>query len=88
MFENTEWKILVLFFLVSTSLNRSEAAFLTINCHYLDTCCIITVEVGISSDLSFISSADVVTRNMQLLCCCVLTEMDTNEEKKLENKSN
>lgn len=31
---------------------------------------------------------DVVTRNMQLLCCCVLTEMDTNEEKKLENKSN
>ncbi|XP_012960740.2 Y+L amino acid transporter 2 isoform X1 [Anas platyrhynchos] len=29
-----------------------------------------------------------VTRNMQLLCCCVLTEMDTNEEKKLEIKSN
>ncbi|XP_048172984.1 Y+L amino acid transporter 2 isoform X2 [Corvus hawaiiensis] len=29
-----------------------------------------------------------VTRNMQLLCYCVLTEMDTNEEKKLEIKSN
>ncbi|XP_039930891.1 Y+L amino acid transporter 2 isoform X1 [Hirundo rustica] len=29
-----------------------------------------------------------VTRNMQLLCCCVLTEMDPNEEKKLEMKSN
>uniref|UniRef100_A0A8B9TPP9 Y+L amino acid transporter 2 n=2 Tax=Anas TaxID=8835 RepID=A0A8B9TPP9_ANAPL len=29
-----------------------------------------------------------VTRNMQLLCCCVLTEMDTSEEKKLEIKSN
>ncbi|NXS52833.1 YLAT2 protein, partial [Brachypteracias leptosomus] len=28
-----------------------------------------------------------VTRNMQLLCYCVLTEMDTNEEKKLEIKS-
>ncbi|NXO37918.1 YLAT2 protein, partial [Locustella ochotensis] len=29
-----------------------------------------------------------VTRNVQLLCCCVLTEMDPNEEKKLEIKSN
>ncbi|XP_074695509.1 Y+L amino acid transporter 2 [Strix aluco] len=29
-----------------------------------------------------------VTRNVQLLCYCVLTEMDTNEEKKLEIKSN
>ncbi|XP_010138889.1 PREDICTED: Y+L amino acid transporter 2, partial [Buceros rhinoceros silvestris] len=28
------------------------------------------------------------TRKMQLLCYCVLTEMDTNEEKKLEVKSN
>ncbi|XP_010219998.1 PREDICTED: Y+L amino acid transporter 2 [Tinamus guttatus] len=29
-----------------------------------------------------------ITRNMQLLCYCVLTEMDTNKEKKSEIKSN
>lgn len=29
-----------------------------------------------------------ITRNMQLLCYCVLTEMDPNEEKELEIKSN
>ncbi|XP_071423927.1 Y+L amino acid transporter 2 isoform X1 [Pithys albifrons albifrons] len=29
-----------------------------------------------------------VTRNVQLLCYCVLTEMDTDKEKKLEIKSN
>jgi len=43
--------------------------------------------VSILLILSSISCAGAVTRNMQLLCYCVLTEMDTNEEKKLEIKS-